>query len=90
MNTTATTTRTATTPLGGRYVGTSAPATIGSYVGSVATDVTPGTYVSTSARRDLSIGRYTASALRRLSTVTASVRTATGSIHTATGSVRAA
>lgn len=90
MNTSTTTTRTAVTPLGGRYVGTTDPSTVGSYVGPVAADVAPGAYVSTAARRDLSIGRYTASALGRPSTVTSSVRTATGSIHTATGSVRTA
>ena len=90
MNTTATTTRTAVTPLGGRYVSTTAAPIVGSYVGSPAADAAPGSYVSTSARRDLSIGRYTAGVLRRLSAVTASVRTATGSIHTATGSIRTA
>ena len=92
MNTTTATARTAVTPLGGRYVSTTAPApaTVGTYVGSLAVDVAPGSYVSTPARRDLSIGRYTAGALRRLSVATASVRTATGSIHTATGSIRTA
>ena len=90
MDTTATTTRTPVTPLGGRYVSTPAAPTVGSYVGSPAADVAPGSYVSTSARRDLSIGRYTAGVLRRLSSATASVRTATGTIHTATGSIRTA